>query len=161
MSKSHDLKSIALRPATNDDRDFLRAVFASTRETELAFLAGNPAQAEAFIDLQFRIQKQNYGARYPAAENDIILFRERPIGRMLVARELDKLVLVDIAIQGDWRNRGIGSLLISKLLGEAADQKKPLILSVYKLNPALRLYQRLGFSVTNDDGMYLEMSWRP
>ena len=158
MSKSNNLESLELRPANDGDRDFLRAVFASTRETELAFLAGNPAQAEAFIGLQFQVQQQNYRARYPSAENMIILSHDQPIGRILVSREPDQLVLVDIAIQRDWRNQGIGSLLISKLMSEAAEQKKPVILSVYKLNPALRLYQRLGFSVTRDDGMYLEMS---
>jgi ribosomal protein S18 acetylase RimI-like enzyme len=159
VSKSTlDLKSVSLRPVTDADHDFLRAVFAGTREAELAHLG--PDQARAFIDLQFRIQQQNYLARYPSADNNIILAGDEPVGRLLVSRQADKLVLVDIAIRASCRNRGIGTFLINELMKDAEEQQVPLTLSVFKINPAFRLYERLGFSVTHDEGMYLEMSWR-
>jgi ribosomal protein S18 acetylase RimI-like enzyme len=159
MSKSiPDLATVSLRPVTGNDQDFLRALFASTREAELAHL--HPDQAGPFIDLQFRIQQQQYQALYPLADNSIILMGEEPIGRLMVARQEDKLVLIDISIQAAFRNCGVGSLLINGLMHEAAAQEKPLTLWVFKLNPALRLYERLGFLITRDENMYLEMTWR-
>lgn len=136
-------------------------VFASTRPDELAALSANPAQARAFIEMQFRIQQQNYEARYPAADNYIILVDERPAGRMLVDRTGKMLVLVDIALLSDYRNRGIGSLLIRQLINEGAAAQKPVRLSVFKFNPAIRLYQRLGFSEVADESLYLQMELLP
>ena len=37
---------------------------------------------------------------------------------------------------------------------------KALSIHVEKFNPALRLYERLGFSVKEDKGVYLLMEWR-
>jgi ribosomal protein S18 acetylase RimI-like enzyme len=153
--------SISLRPATADDRDFLLTVFASTRTDELAALSANPAQAQAFIEMQFRIQQQDYEARYPAADNHIILVEGQSAGRMLVDRTGEMLALVDIALLSNYRNRGIGSFLIRQLLGEGIALKKAVRLSVFKINPAIRLYDRLGFSVVGDESLYLQMEWSP
>lgn len=154
-------QSISLRPATGDDQDFLRAVFASTRAAEVAALGGEGALAASFVDMQFRIQQQSYGSRYPAADNYIISIDDCPAGRLLVDRSGNAQVLVDIALLNDFRNRGIGSFLIRRLMNEAAAENKPVRLSVLKFNPALRLYQRLGFSIVADENLYLQMEWLP
>src|ERR1700730_1220940 len=150
---------ITLRAATPADRDFLWTVFASTRSIELAALGGNSPQAQAFAQMQFTVQQQAYSATYPVAENSIILLAERPIGRMLVDRTDAAILLIDIAILNDYRNRRIGSSLIRGLMDEAAGSQKSIRLSVYKSNPAVRLYERLGFSPIADSGLYFEMIW--
>jgi len=152
-------ESITLRTAIQDDREFLMTVFASTRSDELAALAWNPALRQSFIDMQFSAQQQDFGASYPDAENSIILLAEQPIGRMLVERTDAAILLIDIAILNDYRNRRIGSSLIRGLMDEAAGSQKSVRLSVYKSNPAARLYERLGFSAIADNGLYFEMSW--
>lgn len=157
---SQPSQSVTLRAATPDDRDFLLAVFASTREDELAVLSAD-TQRQAFINLQFHAQQQSYSACHPAAENSIILLEGRPIGRMLVDRTAEAILLVDIAILNDYRNRRVGSSLIRSLMDDASAARKAVRLSVYKMNPALRLYERLGFSRTADDGVYFEMMWVP
>ena len=134
-------------------------VFASTRSDELAVLAWNPALRQSFIDMQFSAQQQDFGASYPDAENSIILLAEQPIGRMLVDRTDAAIFLIDIAILNDYRNRRIGSSLICGLMDEAAGSQKSMRLSVYKSNPAVRLYERLGFSPIADNGLYFEMIW--
>ena len=134
-------------------------VFASTRSDELAALAWNPALRQSFIDMQFSAQQQDFGASYPDAENSIILLAEQPIGRMLVERTDAAILLIDIAILNDYRNRRIGSSLIRGLMDEAAGSQKSVRLSVYKSNPAARLYERLGFSAIADNGLYFEMVW--
>ena len=153
-------QSVTLREATPADRDFLRALFASTRGDELAALALDPKQADAFIDMQFNVQQQSYSARYSTAQNSIILLDGCPVGRMLVDRTEEAIRLVDIALLADYRNQGLGSLLIRGLLEEAAAAHKPLQLSVHKFNPAARLYERLGFVKVGDTGAQFKMEWR-
>ena len=154
-------QSVTLRATTPDDRSFLLTVFASTRTDELAALGWDPAQSEVFIQMQFSAQQQNYSARYPTAENSIILLGKRPIGRMLVERTEQAIELVDIALLAEHRSSGIGSFLIRGLLDEARAARKSVRLSVYKLNPAVRLYERLGFSLIAEDAVYSEMTWAP
>lgn len=151
--------AVQLRTATPSDGDFLFALFASTRSDELAGLAWDPAQAQAFIKMQFNMQVQNYSANYPSAENKIVLLNEQPIGRMLIERTAAEIQLVDIALMPEQRNNGIGGALINDLLKEAAGQGKPVRLQVLNFSPALRLYERLGFACLSDDGVYLEMKW--
>lgn len=154
-------QSVTLRAATADDQSFLLTVFASTRTDELAALVWDPAQSEAFIQMQFKAQQQNYSACYPAAENSIIILGERAIGRMLVDRREQVIELIDIALLAEHRNSGIGSFLIRGLLDEARAARKSVRLWVYKLNPAVRLYERLGFSLIAEDAVYSEMTWAP
>jgi len=156
----YSAESVTLRGATPADQDFLRALFASTRGDELAALALDPKQAAAFIEMQFNVQQQSYGARYPTAQNSIILIDDRPVGRMLINRTDEAIRLVDIALLNDCRNRGVGSFLIRGLLDEAAASHKPLQLSVHKFNPAARLYERLGFVRVADTGAQFKMEWR-
>ena len=149
---------IGLRPAAEADSEFLKAVFASTRMDELAALA-DAALVEAFIGMQFNAQQHGYRMAYPHAENSIILLRERPVGRMIVNRTAEAIRLVDIALLAEFRAQGIGSNLLRGLIDEATATGKSLQLSVYKLNPAVRLYERLGFSKFGEDGLYIQMRW--
>jgi ribosomal protein S18 acetylase RimI-like enzyme len=47
------------------------------------------------------------------------------------------------------------------LIHECATAGVILKLQVLKLNPALRLYQRLGFTTTGEDQMYMQMQLDP
>jgi predicted GNAT family acetyltransferase len=58
-------------------------------------------------------------------------------------------------------DRGIGTGLVRQLQSEAAAAGKPLRIHVERFNPALRLYQRLGFREIADRGVYLFMEWSP
>jgi ribosomal protein S18 acetylase RimI-like enzyme len=60
----------------------------------------------------------------------------------------------------EYCNRGIGSTLLRQLQSEAAAAGKPLRIHVERFNPALRLYERLGFRVIDDRGVYLFMEWQ-
>ncbi len=50
-----------------------------------------------------------------------------------------------IAVLPEYRGKGIGADLLSRLVEAAADSYESISLSVAAENPALRLYQRLGF----------------
>jgi ribosomal protein S18 acetylase RimI-like enzyme len=152
---------LSLRSATDADHDFLVGVFASTRADELHALAWSPVQAEMFINIQYNAQQQSYRFGYPAAENNIILLDGQPIGRMLIDRSEEAIHLVDIAILPDYRNHGVGAELIGGLLVEGATTGREVVLSVFHTNPAIHLYDRLGFSKVEEESLYWKMRWLP
>jgi ribosomal protein S18 acetylase RimI-like enzyme len=149
-----------LRAVTPDDEPFLRAVYASTRADELDAAGLPSAQQEALLALQFNAQRLAYGAQYPEAEHQIILADGIPIGRLLVNRSNQDIRLVDISLLPEYRNRAIGTSVISQLQAEAQASGRPLTLHVARTNPAIRLYQRLGFAQTGETGSHLQMEWR-
>jgi ribosomal protein S18 acetylase RimI-like enzyme len=46
---------------------------------------------------------------------------------------------------------GIGTHILGKLMAQCSHSSKALTLAVMKINPAIRLYERLGFRVTHED----------
>jgi GNAT superfamily N-acetyltransferase len=148
---------IRLRAADDTDEPFLAAVYASTREDELSVVDWSDSQKVEFLRMQFNAQHRYYHENYHDTTWDVILLDEQPVGRLYVARWPDEIRIVDIALLPLYRNAGIGSRLINGLIREAADAKKPLRIHVEQFNPALRLYERLGFAPVGNHGVYLLM----
>jgi ribosomal protein S18 acetylase RimI-like enzyme len=154
--------AVTLRPVSEDDDDFLYQVYASTRREEVAAWGWDLAQQEAFLQMQFRAQRFSYERDFERVRHSIILLDDKPVGRMLVNSNDNETRLVDIAILPEVRKTGIGTLLIEDLKAQAASEGKPIVLQVLKDNRgAIKLYERLGFVITEDGAMYLEMRWLP
>jgi ribosomal protein S18 acetylase RimI-like enzyme len=152
---------VALRPVRPEDEAFLYWVYASTRADEMAITGWTAAQQQAFLQMQFNAQRQYYLQEYPSAEYHIIQRDGVDIGRRIVNRADGALLLMDIALLPEYRNGGIGTALICDLMAEAERAGQPLRLHVEFFNPALRLYERLGFTRIGEVGVYFEMEWRP
>jgi ribosomal protein S18 acetylase RimI-like enzyme len=153
--------TLTLRPVTPEDRPFLFAVYASTREEELAPVPWTAGQKQAFLRMQFDAQDTYYRANYAAATLDIILLDGMPAGRLYVERCPDEIRIIDIALVPAYRGKGIGSALLRGLQDDARAAERPLSIHVERMNPAMRLYRRLGFQVVADRGIYLFMQWHP
>jgi GNAT superfamily N-acetyltransferase len=152
---------ILLRQARADDQEFLFRLYAGTRQHEIAGFGWPAAQQEMFLRMQFNAQHRAYESAYGNAEHQIIEQEGLPIGRIMVLRQKDFTLLVDIALLADYRGRGIGGELLHGLIQECKRSSVPLRLQVLKTNPALRLYERLGFVHTSEDQMYIQMERRP
>jgi ribosomal protein S18 acetylase RimI-like enzyme len=63
----------------------------------------------------------------------------------------DALFLGQLFVDKSLRGQGIGTELVKGLIEEAASAGRAVTLGVVKTNPALRLYERLGFRTTHDD----------
>ena len=150
-----------LRPALTEDRDFLFRLYASTRLHEIAAFGWPAAQQEAFLRMQFNAQQQWYETLYSKAEHQIIEKDNERIGRMIVLRADDAMHLVDISLLPEYRGQGIGGELMRSLINECARLGVCLRLQVLQTNPALRLYERLGFLRSGVDQMYVHMELRP
>jgi len=153
-------EAITLRPVAPADESFLREVYASTRAEELAPVPWNDEQKTSFLNMQFTAQDRHYHEHYPNCAFDVILIEGQPAGRLYVHRGPNEFLIVDISMLPAYRNRRIGTHLIGALQTEAALARKPLRIHVERFNPALRLYERLGFRQIADHGVYLFMEWQ-
>ena len=170
---------ISLRPATPEDEPLLLQIYSSTREEELAVTGWSPPQMEAFLRMQFDAQHRHYHEQCPDAAYDIILSANTdtgfqpvlslprlvaelpsdpyPAGRLYVDRRPNEIHIIDIALLPNHRNKGIGTVLLESLIAEAKTVGKRVTIYVERNNPARTLYDRLGFTVTQEHDLYLLM----
>lgn len=151
---------IRLRPATPEDEEFLFRLYAASRAEEVAAWGWTENARNAFLVMQFRARQGGYRAAFPDAEDRIAERGGLAIGRFLVDRSADRLVLVDVALVPEERGAGIGTRLVSELLEEARRSGRPVHLQVELANPARRLYERLGFEESETDGLRVRMTWK-
>lgn len=152
--------AVRLRPLSDADMPFLERVYASTRMEELAATGWNDEQKAEFCRMQFNAQHAHYQKHYSSAAFSVIERCGEPVGRLYVDRWTREIRIVDIAILPEYRGSGIGTQLLKELQREAQEAAKCLSIHVERFNPALRLYERLGFRVKEDKGVYLLMEWR-
>ena len=69
----------------------------------------------------------------------------------------DQTPELSIAVSPPHRGRGVGTLLLTRLLQETEGIYKAVLLSVSSDNPAVRLYERAGFEVVSNNGTSLTM----
>ena len=153
---------VSTRPVTDADQEFLVGVYASSRAAELAQVAWDESQKDAFIRWQYGLQKEEYDTRFPDARYEVILVDGVPAGRIWVGSDDTQIRLLDIALFPEFQNRGVGTYLLRQLMDEAAQSKKALRHMVFVLNDnAHRFYERLGFETIEDLGGYKHMEWKP
>lgn len=155
-----DMLDLVLRPATAADHDFLAAVYASTRAEEMAVTGWPEEFKAAFCAQQFAAQTAHYQTHYSGACFSVVEHQGVPVGRLIVLRSPERLHIVDVSLLPAHRSRGIGARLIEDLLAEADAEGKTVCLCVERRNRARGLYDRLGFQVVADEGMFWRMEWR-
>ena len=151
--------SLSLRPITPEDESFLAALYASTREQELAQTNWSDEQKAMFCRMQFNAQTTDYQRNYPDASFDVIERNGLAAGRLLVLRTDEKIHVIDIALLPEHRGAGIGTKFLKELQEEAKAAGKPLSIHVEQFNPARRLYERMGFKQVEEKGVYLLLEW--
>ena len=153
--------SLTLRRAVTSDADLLRRVYASVRAEELAAVPWSDAEKDAFLRHQFDAQHAHYREHYVGATFDVIEVDGEPVGRLYVARWEDEIRIMDIALLPEHRGRGVGTQILRGLLEEGALTGKRVSIHVEMNNPAVRLYERLGFVQAAVHGVYLRLDASP
>lgn len=160
MTQGHVDPALTLRPEQPEDEPFVFQLFAETRMVAIAPFPWDEPQKNMFLHQQFALQTLHFRTHYPAAACFIIQRGDIPIGRFYVDRAQREIRVIDITLAPAYRARGIGRELLQDLVSEAKTTGQVVRLHVERGNPALRLYQRLGFREIQDAGVYLEMEWR-
>jgi len=150
---------IILRAATEADSTLCEALFIEHYQSPLLLAGWDVAQCRAYLQPQFVMREQQFQNRYPRADHTIIEVGGEGVGRLLVDRQPQLINIIDMILFPAWCGWAIGSYLLDELCGEADKTGKALALHVACDNPAQRLYQRFGFEVKEDEGVYLYM-WR-
>jgi len=159
---SHRLPpSVGFRPERDPDEPFLRALYSSTREKEMALVDWPDEEKEAFLAMQFEAQHRHYLEHFPEADYLVIEKDGAAVGRIYLHRQSEALRLIDIALLPEARNMGLGGALLKDLLDEGQASGIPVRIHVEKFNPAMRLYLRLGFTTVKELGVYELLEWRP
>ena len=142
---------ISLRSATLQDIDFLLELRAQTMGPHIAAM-GLPTSKEDYLE------RVNY--RFDDAK--IIMVDNHPAGLFKTCFLADKnqWFLVQIQVHPDFQNRKIGYTLVSQLLEQATHDHADVYLTVFKSNPAQRLYRRLGFEQVGETEYEFEMLWQ-
>lgn len=151
--------TISLRPLKADEEDFWREVFYDSVRSHFEALQMPDDDLNRLLEMQFQAQSNDYGSNYPNASNSVIEHRGVRVGRVILSTEHNDLHLVDIAILTEFRGRGIGTRILAWLCDQSRASGLPIRFYVEKLNPAARLYERMGFKVVEDLEMHFRLSW--
>jgi ribosomal protein S18 acetylase RimI-like enzyme len=143
---------VTLRPATDQDSEFVYLV--------------KKAALGPYIELTWgwdeEFQRRFHRDDYDPAGTQIVVESGRDVGWLLVDEDPAEFQLREIYVGPDYQGRGIGSLLIGRLLSQAALQSKPVKLQVLKVNlRARRLYEGLGFRVIEESDKHYIMRADP
>jgi ribosomal protein S18 acetylase RimI-like enzyme len=151
---------VRFRPITQADEAFLRELYGSVRAAELARVNWSDEVKRKFIADQFALQHKHYTNVYAGADFLLIEKDNAPIGRIYVYRSPREIQLMEISLIAELRGQGIGTTLLHELIDEARASDCELTLHVELDNPAQRLYQRLGFRLIENRGIYDFLGWR-
>lgn len=152
---------LSFRPASEEDLPFLAAVYASTREDEVALTGWSGEMRQAFLRQQHEAQHAHYANVYADAERLIMVRSGEAIGRLYLSEWPGEIRIVDISLLPGSRGKGLGEAILRDVQADAASRGKGVSIHVEKFNPARRLYERLGFELVEDKGVYDLMMWRP
>ena len=152
---------VSYRTMNDEDLPFVAELYASTRREEVAQTGWSAEMQEAFLRQQHEAQHSHYSHHFGGAEWLIVERGGSAIGRLYVRDEPERLHIIDISLLPESRGQGIGGAILRDLLGQAQELGKGVSIHVEKFNPARRLYDRLGFELVEDRGIYDLMEARP
>jgi ribosomal protein S18 acetylase RimI-like enzyme len=136
-----------LRPATHDDHDFLYRLHEAAMGDLIAQVWGwDDAWQERFFDEHF----DPSGSR-------IVVVDDADVGVVAVEWRDDAAFIGNVEILPDYQGRGLGAAILRDVIAAAAARGLPVTLGVLKMNPARRLYERLGFTITGETETHCQM----
>src|SRR3989442_8914713 len=139
------LNSIRLRAATPADEAFLLELYESSRGDDLRGLGWDEKRISEFLEMQYEAQQRFFDSEYKGANDQIILREDTLLGRLMVDRREHEIRCIDVALLPEYRNAGIGTLLLRQLQEEANRGRKPLRVQIFSFNRAVNLLERFGF----------------
>ena len=147
--------AFALRPALPADADFEHRLYASTRD-DLRPLG--PEVFDGLVGMHYRAQSMSIRLEHPQAERKIVMVQDAPVGRLIVDASGNYVEVIDVALLPEYRNCGLGASVLNSVLAQADRLGRAIRLHVEKQSRAVRLFERLGFVICGDVGMYLAMT---
>jgi ribosomal protein S18 acetylase RimI-like enzyme len=133
---------VALRPAIDCDFDYCRRLYFGEMEWIIEKL-----------NLDRAAQEVGFKGQWNPGQVRIIVLDGVDIGWLQTVTQDDDFFIAQLFVDRPFQRRGIGTELMKRLIEQAERARQAVLLSVVKINPARRLYERLGFRVTHEDGL--------
>ena len=99
-------------------------------------------------------QHERFHSRY-TLENFLWIDGKERMGTLYLQEKPGRIHLSLLLIDAPFRNAGLGSQVIQAIIEQASP--RDVSLSVTKENPALKLYEKLGFQITGEDTWFYDM----
>jgi ribosomal protein S18 acetylase RimI-like enzyme len=131
---------IALRPAVTEDFEYCRGVY---------FAGMNSILEE--LNLDRTAHADGFRQQWVLAQVQIITLDGCDVGWLQSKTQDDKLFVAQLFVDVPFQRRGIGTKILNRLIAEATGVRHSVSLAVVKTNPAVKLYERLGFHITHED----------
>jgi|SRR6185437_3317280 len=131
---------IELRPAVDDDFVYCRRLYFEQMRWIIERL-----------HLDRTAQETSFKQQWKSMQVRIIVLDGTDVGWVQTIRENDGLFIGQLFVDSRFQRRGVGTEVMKRLIGEATAFKLAVRLNVARINPARRLYERLGFRVTHED----------
>jgi ribosomal protein S18 acetylase RimI-like enzyme len=131
---------IVLRPAVSQDFEYCKRLYFTGMKKIIEELGLDmAAQAASFLQ------------SWDLAEVRVIAVGNSDVGWLQSSVRDDGLFVAQLFVDDRFQGQGIGTEVMNRLIGEASRLNQAVRLAVVKTNPALRLYERLGFHITHED----------
>jgi GNAT superfamily N-acetyltransferase len=131
---------ITLRPARTQDFDYCASLY---------FSGMNAIIQE--LNLDMAAQAAGFRQQWELRQVRIISLDGTDVGWLQSNALGDTVFLAQLFVDGPFQRQGIGTQVMNWLIGEATSAGQAVTLAVVKINPAVRLYERLGFRITHED----------
>jgi ribosomal protein S18 acetylase RimI-like enzyme len=131
---------ITLRPAYAHDFDYCASLYFSGMKAIIQEL-----------NLDMAAQAAGFRQQWKLTQVRIIRLDDVDVGWLQSDTIGDTVFLAQLFVNGPFQRQGIGTQVMNCLIGEATLARQAVTLAVVKINPALRLYERLGFRITQED----------
>lgn len=131
---------IQLRPSLDQDFEYCRRVY-----------FGGMRWIIEELGLDRTAQEASFRQDWNSTQVRIIVFDDTDVGWVQTAREDDQLFVAQMFVDSRFQGQGIGTEVMERLIREATTLNLAVRLNVVRINPARRLYERLGFRVTHED----------
>ena len=137
-----------LRRASDSDKRFLYVLHCATMREVIEKTWG---WDEAW-------QRYDFEKRFGQYAVSVIEADGRDAGSLWLESSPDLIYIADFQVLPALQGRGIGTSVLQGLIAQAATRRVPVELVVLRVNPrARRLYERLGFRVTEERNPFIRM----
>jgi ribosomal protein S18 acetylase RimI-like enzyme len=129
----------ALRPLRADELALLY---------DITHAAIGPYVVKVYGEWNEAVQRRNCAQSFAELQHAAICVGSEVVGVLAVQEFADAYYLRTIYLRPQMQRRGLGASILSHVIARADVRGLPVKLRVFHINPAQRLYERLGFKTT-------------